>query len=336
MVDQVVAQPLPPPHQQLTNLVNWISKSTGDVHFKPVALLDADAMAGIVGAVDSEAFSNLLKWAAQEGVIEIAGNRVSLGRGALETNPEMRGKNTSAPATDIYVSSKVTKGHCPRCGPAIKALPRGEAERREDDEHTWFTETLRILECCGCGAIYVQRETMFSAHEDFRLNPETGEEEWFIEPDITYWPAPSKRKRPDWVQTLDDQALSLLLDEVYRALDADQRVLAAIGTRTALDRAMELLGATAALDFGSKLRALQDGGVIAETERNDLSVLTDAGSASAHRGWRPTTAQLGTIMDGIEAFLHRTLVLKKTVQVLKDQVPPRPVRPKKAPEESSA
>jgi len=141
---------------------------------------------------------------------------------------------------------------------------------------------------------------------------------------MTYWPAPTRRKRPEWIHQLEDDTLRDLLDEVYGALDADHRVLAAIGTRTALDRAMVLKGAMESSGFSEKLTELKKAGVISHQEQDLLTTLTDAGSAAAHRGWRPTPKELNTLMDGVEVFLHRTLILGSAIDAMKNDVPPRP------------
>jgi hypothetical protein len=177
--------------------------------------------------------------------------------------------------------------------------------------------------------VYVQHEHIFSENEDYELNPATGEYEPALKPTVTYWPAPARRDRPEWLDKIKDEPLNRLLDEVYIALDADQRVLAAIGARTALDRAMVIKGATAAFGFDQKLEELKTSGLISEHEKDILVVLTDAGSAAAHRGWRPELNSLSTIMDGAEAFLHRLLILGDAVDAMKADVPPRPLRPKK-------
>ena len=57
--------------------------------------------------------------------------------------------------------------------------------------------------------------------------------------------------RPDWLGDLEDETLRQVLDEIYAALDGDQRVLAGIGARTVLDRAMVLNGADEASSFST-------------------------------------------------------------------------------------
>lgn len=59
-----------------------------------------------------------------------------------------------------------------------------------------------------------------------------------------------------------------------------------------------------------------------------LRLLTDAGGAAAHRGWKPSTAQLNAVMSIVEAFIYRTFVLDAEVKKLKKQIPARQ-KPKK-------
>jgi hypothetical protein len=120
----------------------------------------------------------------------------------------------------------------------------------------------------------------------------------------------------------------LPLSETYNALDVDARVLSAIGARTIFDRVSELLEIDPALTFQEKLNQLQSKGHISASERTHLDILTDAGSAAAHRGWKPTALQLDTVMKIVETFIHRKFVLETEVKQLKSQIPPRQ-RPKK-------
>jgi hypothetical protein len=103
-------------------------------------------------------------------------------------------------------------------------------------------------------------------------------------PTITYWPAPSKRKRPSWTNELiEDWDLYKLVLETYTALDNDAPVLAAMGLRTVFDRTSEKLGVDAAFGFAEKLDLLLKMGKIGQSEKGTLEVLTDAGGAAAHR-----------------------------------------------------
>ena len=71
-----------------------------------------------------------------------------------------------------------------------------------------------MLECGGCKTVFFQEEYMCS--ED--VGPDG------LEKLVTYYPAPAKRKRPEWFSLLDLEAgLYRLLTETYNALDGCPR-----------------------------------------------------------------------------------------------------------------
>jgi hypothetical protein len=196
----------------------------------------------------------------------------------------------------------------------------------EDEESgVWAQTTSYMLECGGCKAVFFHEEFVCTENLD-----ETGA----LEKQITYYPAPAKRKRPDWFSFSLlhlDVGLHSLLNETYNALDVDARVLSATGARTIFDRASELLKIDPSLTFAEKLEQLHTKGHISASEREDLNILTDAGGAAAHRGWKPTLPQLDIVMSIVETFIHRTFILKSEVKRLKSQIPPRKKRKKRRP-----
>jgi hypothetical protein len=216
-------------------------------------------------------------------------------------------------------ASNTCEGHCPRCDQNLNANIVASHPERWFDEGALVGATVnfRILKCLGCETVYFQKESW--PDEQF-----LGEHK-IHGPHVTHWPPPSA---PDWVRQLDDRRLRNLLREVYGAVNAGHRVLAAIGTRTALDCAMVLNGAKETSDFKGKRKELRDKGVIGEHEFETLFKLVDAGSAAAHRAWMPKPEELTTLIDGMESFLHRTLVLKSAVNAI--DTPPRVPRPKKS------
>lgn len=220
------------------------------------------------------------------------------------------------------------KGHCPECGPGRRAIIKGTHQKRESLGSEWVRTTHRILECCGCDEVFHQTDQVYS--EDYLPigYDDEGRAEYDYDHKIEHWPAPSKRERPKWIGNVHkiDTELHGLLAEVYAALDAGLDVLSAIGIRTAFDRGAELLGVDPAKTFAEKLKDLTKTGAISETERDSLQVMTEAGNASAHRGWRPSTKQLDTMMQIIESFVHRSFILRADVSDLKNAVPPRPRR----------
>lgn len=223
--------------------------------------------------------------------------------------------------------TEIVKGHCPDCGPDRFADVVGHHVNRFDDDEAgiWGQTDYRILQCRGCGRAYFQIDEVFSEDIDHVQDPHTGEWEQYIPHKISYWPSPSKRERPDWAFELDvtDSELGTLFGDIYGALNADLRVPAAIAARTVFDRASELLGIDPAITFAEKLDELADAGKISTDEKGTLEVLTDAGSAAAHRGWRPKPRELETMISIIEAFLHRTFVLGEAARELRAKIPPK-------------
>ncbi len=234
---------------------------------------------------------------------------------------EQKVDQSGAPSSDDP-TLQTTEGHCPRCGPDRIAYILA-SERYEDEEEltsnsggpsmtVTFMFDYLLLRCRGCNVPYFQRNSSDTEGWEYRSES---------------WPLPAKRKKPDWVHKLDDQSLRDLLEEIYGALDANHRVLAAIGIRTALDQTMEPEGVDPTLPFKEKLNELQKKGVLAENDKQIFSKLIDAGSAAAHRDWKPAQEELTTLFEGMENYLQRVLVLKNTVG--KIDVPPKQKRPKK-------
>jgi hypothetical protein len=172
-----------------------------------------------------------------------------------------------------------------------------------------------MLQCGGCETVYFETRSIDS--EDYDQNGPVER--------VTYYPAPSKRNQPSWMweMMLEDDKLHSLLSETYAALNNDARVLAAVGLRTIFDRVSEKFGVDTNKPFEAKLDELVARGKIGQSERDSLDVLTDAGSAAAHRGWRPTVEQLRTLMDIGEAFLYRAIILDAEAQRLKKSIPKR-------------
>jgi hypothetical protein len=228
------------------------------------------------------------------------------------------------------MSPEVIKGNCPNCGTGTRAFVRCRhtVDHPDDGDGTSASDTGLILECCGCAIVYFRQDFWFSEWDEVVDHPITGEPSMHRGIRHTYWPPPAVRKRPAWLERVQkrDTKLAELLNEMYSALDGDLRVLAAIGVRTAFDRATELLGVDPAISFGEKLRCLVDDGRVSGDEKRTLAVLVDASGAAAHRSWRPSRDQLATMLDAIESFLHRALVVNDGIGKLEASFPAKPKR----------
>lgn len=200
----------------------------------------------------------------------------------------------------------------------------------DDGDGTCASDTGMILECCGCERVFFRRDYWFSEWDEVVDHPVSGEPMMRRGIQTAYWPSAIARQRPKWLDDLRrrDNSLGLLLDEMYSALDADLRVLAAIGARTAFDRASELLGVHPAISFQEKLDSLGALGKISHDEEKSLEILVDAASAAAHRAWRPESDQLNTMVDVVESFLHRSFAVGEGIAKLRASVPTKPKRTK--------
>jgi hypothetical protein len=195
------------------------------------------------------------------------------------------------------------------------------------NEDIWGSIDYRILKCAGCNTVYFQSEEVCSEGElEDRLID--GEYRTVLKPVITHFPIPVTRKKPEWSDRLwrIDSQLRSLFDDLYIAIDNSLNVLAAIGIRTTFDRASELLGVDPAKPFVKKLEELTQKGIIGGKEHEILDTLTDAGNAAAHRGWRPDTQELDTLMAVLETFIHRAFILGDATKDLRSRVPARPKR----------
>lgn len=223
---------------------------------------------------------------------------------------------------------------CPNCGGERWADVAAQHKTHWDAAEglVWGSTTHSILECRGCKTVYVEVATVFSEDDEPVWDHES--ESYINQPrrKRTYWPAPAKRARPAWaIPSPFSPAIDHLYDEVYAALDTDLQVLVAIGIRTLFDAAAAEVGIPSGLTFAEKLTVAAEGRLISDAEAANLSALTDAGSAAAHRGWIPPRSQIALMLDVVEAFLHRTIILGGAAPKIREGVPPRPPRPAKVP-----
>jgi len=217
--------------------------------------------------------------------------------------------------------------HCPNCGPKKNALVRGEYKKlwESEDGPVFGAIEYRLLQCGGCDSIYFETSSTCSEDGDYQTNPYTGEEEYCLIEKREYWPSPCKRPTPTWASKLysHDYELGALFEEIFQAANSGMSVLAAIGIRTAFDLGSSLLGVKSSLTFGKKLDELLAQGKISTHEKDILEVLIDAGNAAAHRAWRPKEDEVNALLDTLEAFLNRTIILGDTLSGIKKNIPPK-------------
>jgi len=215
---------------------------------------------------------------------------------------------------------------CPNCQGARWANVKGEyGEPEQIGDSVFGGNVVRILKCCGCDVVYAQMESWSSNQIEHFVDPSTGQGSARFITKFHYWPSHPKRPRPSWrpIILATDITLFQIVEELYSAYDSGLQVLTAIGIRTAFERSSFLLGVDSSLSFSRKLQALYDAGHVGKSEQEALEVLTDAGSAAAHRAWCPSEDELAIMLTVLEQFISRTLVVQNSILKLKSAVPPR-------------
>jgi hypothetical protein len=240
--------------------------------------------------------------------------------------------------SDTCQTAAVRKAECAHCGGDRNCDIKAEYSENFSDETHFYSAitTWYILKCRGCDHVFVQ--TVSTNSEDLEheyLEDGSGDFTTTAIETVSYWPSLAKRSRPEWISKYgidaqDTQELGLILLELYSALDNDLTVLSVNGIRTAYDIASQLLGVDPSLTFAEKLDALVDGKHIGSLDKDRIATMVDAGSAAAHRGWRPKQSELKTLMDILEHFISEAFIepakrknLNEEAAKVKASVPPR-------------
>ncbi len=181
-------------------------------------------------------------------------------------------------------------------------------KRSEDDGQSprIVDEQWLMLQCCGCESlkVFVLEESI-----DFKI------------PIETHYPAKQIRQMPKWCDQVPPKCQDLIR-EIYMAMHVDCVTLSALGTRTIVDLILsEMFGDEG--NFKERLQKATQKGYFTEEQKDIIYVAVDAGSAAAHRGFRPTKKQLDDVLDIVEHALISQYVLAESAGRLKSGVPQR-------------
>lgn len=327
-LDDMLIRRLPTIDRQMTNLLVWTAAQLEDDHLGAVELPDEEDLTGVVGTIDGRRVHDLISRAESEGLIEfVADDCISIttqGWARLSATVAEKEEPMMTPPAALAVSKtdRIIKAHCNKCRGLTNSWVRAEHIVTGNDGPMRWSDSFEVLQCCGCDTLSVRQEHWFSEwdeidHDEYgRMVMRPGTKE-------VYYPAPTVRAKPKWFDTIADEVLRNVLDELYAALNAGLNGLASIGVRTLLDRTGYLLIGDPSGGFQGKLSALQAGGHISGQEKTTLEAVADAGNASAHRGYTPTVERLGHIVDIIENFLHRAFVLAGAAEDIRKATPAR-------------
>ena len=326
-LDELAKRFLPGVDQQLENLVRWLAAKLGDNRFGRIVCPPSETLAGLVGTADGRGVTRLIEYGTKKGIVELtaADGEIGLspeGWAIVEPKKVERAAVGRQPAPPASVP-KIVKAHCNKCGGERNAFERASHSVDGHNDETRWSDTYDVLECCGCSGMIVRHKSWFSEWDDFDEDPLTGEPRLNPGIKVTYWPPPTTQIKPAWADSLEDRVLRQVIGEVYQAMNGGLMVLASIGTRTLLDRAMFLRVGDPRNGFAGKLDAMVEKGHIGATEREILETITDAGNAAAHRGFAPTPGTLVTIVETVENFLQREFVLQSAAGDVRAATPRR-------------
>lgn len=233
----------------------------------------------------------------------------------------------------VKAKNLAKKAHCPTCDGERTCEVRGAYYKAWDWEDRQHGHSVNggvdhsLLECRGCETVFYETSSWNSESID-QYYDAYGQEQWERSNEVQTYPKPDTKTKPSWFDAMQkvDAQLHNILRQMYVAYDNELHILTAIGLRTALDRATEILGIEPTDRFDMKLNQLRTDGWIGETERNVLGVVTDAGNAAAHRGWEPKKREVSQLISSLEVFLHRAFIVGKNALSIKGSIPPRPKR----------
>ncbi|SFM50652.1 protein of unknown function [Bradyrhizobium sp. Rc3b] len=176
-----------------------------------------------------------------------------------------------------------------------------------------FNYAYVMISCGGCQTISMGVQTRYLS--DGSLTNE-------------YYPSPVSRQQPRWLQYmrlgLDDteETIGDLIFEVYRAVDAKQYRLAAMGIRAALEQIMIFKTGDHGT-FQKNLDAFQSAGLISVIQRDAMRATLDVGDAAMHRGYTPKEKDLRIALDVLDGVCAPIFGHGDEAKSMGKRVPPR-------------
>jgi len=223
----------------------------------------------------------------------------------------------------------IIKVLCPTCRGLRNSTVHGyfKVEWSDDEYPIYGIHHHHLVQCNGCETVFYHHNEHFSEHTTHTWR----KGEWIEEPIdmINTFPAIEPFESPEWIAKLAsvDDLLFQIFNEMYFAYAKDHFILSAIGLRTIFDRTTEILNIHPGLSLDAKVDALKKDGFIGETEASVLSTVINAGNSAAHRGWSPKKSEFIELLDVIEKFVERTVLGKRSLDHISQQLPPRQQRP---------
>lgn len=235
---------------------------------------------------------------------------------------------------EVSKTTRATKkAHCPACDGERNCEVHGKVCKAWDWEDRQYGHSINggvehyLLECKGCETVFYETSSWNSEDID-QYYDKMGRAQYDYRKEVQTYPKSEIKTKPVWFDAMQkvDSQLHNILNQMYVAHDNQAHILTAIGLRTALDRATEVLDVDPAKTFVEKLDALFSKGWIGQTERDILMVVTDAGNAAAHRGWEPDSRAISELLSALEVFLHRAFIVGLKALRITSSIPAKPKR----------
>ncbi|WP_292035766.1 DUF4145 domain-containing protein [Mesorhizobium sp.] len=220
------------------------------------------------------------------------------------------------------MTSAIIKSHCNKCGGERNhiVLHRENSSWSEVVNGGRNTiagsDTYYMLKCAGCDEIQLRHQSWFS---------ENGPNE---EPRVRLYPPAISRRRPTWLLDLAfvmlaPIAVEELLSEIYSSLQNDSRRSAAMAIRSVIETIMiDKINDQGTL--GKNVDAFIAAGFVPPaSEKFFREILIEAGNAAMHRAWKPTEAQLNTMMDLTEWLVSSIYIHPEQAATVQGQLPAR-------------
>lgn len=181
-------------------------------------------------------------------------------------------------------------------------------EEGDDSQSVWavVANIWNLTKCRGC-------DKMNFKHI-LRNSPDRSTDQTFN------FPRKPIRQVPTWIIKLPMKYVEIL-QEIYISVNEQLFILSLTGVRTLLDiYIVDKIGDVGT--FKAKLKKLVSDGIITSSKASVLEVAIDAGSASAHRGYKPEKETLFQVLDIVENLLQSEIV-DRPIEIIKQSTPKR-------------
>jgi hypothetical protein len=215
---------------------------------------------------------------------------------------------------------ETVKAHCNRClgerNHKVLYIEQTAWDQIVDNEFSvdgW--DNYEMIKCLGCDGVSLRHQSYFSEDCDEHGNRCAT---------TKYYPPTISRKEPLWMYSLCciNDSIHDILKEVYICLHNDCPRLATMGIRSLIELIMvEKVGDNGT--FGKNIDKFEASGFISRIQRTVLEPVLEAGHATMHRDYAPTSSALSSIIDITENIIESIYINEKRAESFRGKVPPR-------------